>query len=920
MPKLITAEVVVAYAQCPRKAYLLLCTDEPGSPHEYPGILAQQQHANRVTYLGSFKKEHPDATPYEGKLPGAGHGALLAATLQTQDLEAYCDILTPTEHSTSTHGWAYEPTLVIGTHTISKEQRLELLYVGDVLGHLQRTRPRAGTLVGLGESVHRIPLAKPDATLDRILAALRAWTTAPPANAPPPILNKHCPECPFRLACTAQAEHDDDLSLLERITPKDRQRFHDRGIFTVRQLSYLYRPRKGKRRPAVPVRNQPELQALALRTGKTYLHELPALTRHPLELFLDIEGIPDRGIYYLFGLSTSDGGPLTYQHFWADTAEEEERIFRQLLTRLAECPNAPIYHYGSYEPRVIATLSRRYQADCTAIVQRLVNLNAFVHGKIYFPVRSNRLKDIGRFLGVSWTAPEASGLESLVWRHRWEETRQLEDKQRLLTYNREDGIALRALVEEFTRLRDGAVSRPEVDFAAQPKRNATPAGEEIHQQFGLILRSAHATYENAKISIRSSGEATPSEKRKIGGQPGHQGFRRIVPKARKAVPVAPRTTCPRCARALDATERLAEKTIVDLVFTKSGCRKTITRYVGAFGHCRTCGRDIPPAEIGAFGNRMFGHGFQAWILYARLVLRLPYRTITQMLEDQFRERISEGVIVDFLENFARDYAETEELCRQSLLRSSFIHVDETKINIQGTDHYVWVFTDSAHVLFRMTQTREATIVRELLADYDGVLISDFYGGYDAMTCRQQKCLVHLIRDLNEDLWRAPFDAEFEHFVLAVKNLIVPILDAANHYGLKKRHLGRFSKRVERFYQTVIAGQHYRSALTLTYQKRFQRYRSSLFTFLESDGIPWNNNMAERALRHLAVQRKISGSFYEAVATPYLLLLGIAQTCRFQGKSVLQFLLSGETNVDTFKSTKHRPRSRAAGTRTSRGRL
>jgi hypothetical protein len=289
-----------------------------------------------------------------------------------------------------------------------------------------------------------------------------------------------------------------------------------------------------------------------------------------------------------------------------------------------------------------------------------------------------------------------------------------------------------------------------------------------------------------------------------------------------------------------------------------------------------------------------------------------------MLEDQFRERISEGVIVDFLENFARYYAETDDLCRQALLRSPFIHVDETKINIQGTDHYVWVFTDGVHVLFRLTQTREATIVRELLAGYDGVLISDFYGGYDAMTCRQQKCLVHLIRDLNEDLWRAPFDAEFEHFVLAVKNLIVPILDAANRYGLKKRHFGKFSKSVERFYQTVITGQHYRSALTLAYQKRFQRYQSSLFTFLEFDGIPWNNNMAERALRHLAVQRKISGSFYEAVAPQYLLLLGIAQTCRFQGKSVLQFLLSGETNVDTFNSTKQRPSSRAVGTRTSTG--
>ena len=49
----------------------------------------------------------------------------------------------------------------------------------------------------------------------------------------------------------------------------------------------------------------------------------------------------------------------------------------------------------------------------------------------------------------------------------------------------------------------------------------------------------------------------------------------------------------------------------------------------------------------------------------------------------------------------------------------------------------------------------------------------------------------------------------------------------------------------------------------TYQKRFDRYRDSLFTFLTQDGIPWENNMAERAIRQLAVQRKISGIVLQA---------------------------------------------------------
>ena len=62
-------------------------------------------------------------------------------------------------------------------------------------------------------------------------------------------------------------------------------------------------------------------------------------------------------------------------------------------------------------------------------------------------------------------------------------------------------------------------------------------------------------------------------------------------------------------------------------------------------------------------------------------------------------------------------------------------------------------------------------------------------------------------------------------------------------------------------------------------------------------------MAERAIRQLAVQRKISGTFFKRVAPQYLLLLAISQTCRFQGKSFLKFLLSKETNVDSFRRTR-----------------
>ncbi|MCP4197816.1 MAG: transposase [Proteobacteria bacterium] len=87
-----------------------------------------------------------------------------------------------------------------------------------------------------------------------------------------------------------------------------------------------------------------------------------------------------------------------------------------------------------------------------------------------------------------------------------------------------------------------------------------------------------------------------------------------------------------------------------------------------------------------------------------------------------------------------------------------------------------------------------------------------------------------------------------------------------------------------------------------------RYRANLFTFLEQDGITWHNNTAERALRHLAIQRKISGSFFESGVRNYLILLSIRQTCRFQEKSFFKFLFSEETDLDKFGARKRRPRT------------
>jgi len=266
----------------------------------------------------------------------------------------------------------------------------------------------------------------------------------------------------------------------------------------------------------------------------------------------------------------------------------------------------------------------------------------------------------------------------------------------------------------------------------------------------------------------------------------------------------------------------------------------------------------------------------------------------------FSEHVAPSLVGEFVSRMSHEYESSEELLLKRILESPFVHCDETKINIRGIGHYAWVLTDGPRVVFRLTDTREISSIREVLSTYDGVLVSDFYAGYDSVACRQQKCLVHLIRDLNDDLWKNPFNEDYEDFVDNIRDLLVPIFEDVEKRGLKARFLRKHMKAVDRFYTSKIEGSECRSELVETYRKRFKRYRDSLFLFLKEDGIPWNNNMAERALRHLSVQQKISGCFVGRGASDYLRLLGVSQSCRFQDKPFLQFLLSGERDVDKFR--------------------
>ena len=171
--------------------------------------------------------------------------------------------------------------------------------------------------------------------------------------------------------------------------------------------------------------------------------------------------------------------------------------------------------------------------------------------------------------------------------------------------------------------------------------------------------------------------------------------------------------------------------------------------------------------------------------------------------------------------------------------------------------------------------------------------------YDSLSCPQQKCLLHLIRDLNEAVLDYPYDEELKQMATGFAELLRSMVQTIDRWGLRRRFLSKHLVGVDRFYRQMSKAD-YLSEVTLKFKERFEKNSDKLFTFLTYDGIPWNNNNAEHAIKAFARLRRL----IERMTSPKgieadLILLSVCQTCKYSGVDFLDFLRSGEKDIGAF---------------------
>ena len=279
--------------------------------------------------------------------------------------------------------------------------------------------------------------------------------------------------------------------------------------------------------------------------------------------------------------------------------------------------------------------------------------------------------------------------------------------------------------------------------------------------------------------------------------------------------------------------------------------------------------------------------------------RTTFENLSKILQECFEIPIKYNKLYLFKTIAAKFYKRTYNRLLERIIDGNLIHADEISVKLQRDGGYVWIFTNMEETVFMYRPTRKADFLKSLLEGFEGVLVTDFFSGYDSLPCAQQKCIVHLIRDLNATLLKNPFDNEIKIFAEKFGTLMRSIVETIDRFGLKSWHMRKHKEEVHRFLAEFIQAR-FTCEDVEKLRKRVVKYKDKLFVFLDHDGIPWNNNNAEHAVKYFARYRRlVNGRITEQGLSDYLVLLSLYVTCSYKGIGFLDFLLSKERDIDKF---------------------
>ena len=364
--------------------------------------------------------------------------------------------------------------------------------------------------------------------------------------------------------------------------------------------------------------------------------------------------------------------------------------------------------------------------------------------------------------------------------------------------------------------------------------------------------------------------------------------------------------------------------------------------------CPCCGRWNYP-QLGLLKNARFGLSFVTYVISKRIETSLPYYRIIGDLIKTFGKNFALSVtsIIDWFLKFEDQLKAMYVQLAELLKKSAFMHIDESGLPMKGENWWMWILCSANIMLYQISASRGHESVEPLLEGFKGTIIADFFRAYDKLDQDQQKCLAHLLSAIIEIIvglkkendriekaitqheqavakeqtskdsetkktpGRPAKDQKLSNKDLEMllqrkmENLKTlnqagrlctffrqPFQETAMGWKTPQKDRMTAEQAQEQLMQLIhtLRAEGITDANLETLIKRCEKYRTELFTYLNQEGIPPDNNKAERGLRKYAGQRKVSGDFKNPeLMEHYAIYLSLHMTCQANGKDFDQLV-------------------------------
>ena len=259
-----------------------------------------------------------------------------------------------------------------------------------------------------------------------------------------------------------------------------------------------------------------------------------------------------------------------------------------------------------------------------------------------------------------------------------------------------------------------------------------------------------------------------------------------------------------------------------------------------------------PKEVPDKG--IFGKNLQAQITLLRFDDRLPLRKTISAIERQYKTTLTSKAVYDVTKRVADKATPKYEEIMKKIRRATNLHIDETKIKIQGKTHWLWIFRSRNNVFFVIRKQRNRQVLDEILGyHYNGIIICDGLSAYEEYTKYLQRCWAHILRETKEMAEKYE-DAKPMHNWMKDLFAIVKSASVKDSHSKRKKLYDKCIQEMKWLIEKYSVYQHLAKVITT-----IKNGLNFWFTRIIHPQIEPTNNNGERSLREIVVIKKIIGT-------------------------------------------------------------